>query len=180
MPPLGDDLIRNTVRVALAFYAVAVWLMLGLRPADWRAATRRGWLARWCWTLGWAAFLVHVGVAFHFAHHWSHAEAVEHVRERSGVGEGVFVSYLFTLVWTMDVAWWWLRPAGYAMRPRWIDVGLHGFMVFMVFMATVVYEDGATRWAGAVGCALLALRWGLRVFPHPPAPSPKMGEGEPE
>jgi hypothetical protein len=155
-PTLGDDLTRWTVRVALAFYAVAAWFMLSLRPADWRAETSRGRFTRLCWTLAWVAFVIHVGVAFHFYHHWSHAAAVEHVRERSGVGEGVFVSYLFTLVWTVDVGWWWLRPGRYASRPRWVGGSLHGFMVFMIVMATVVYEDGAIRWVAiVVGGALL-------------------------
>ncbi|HEY1375603.1 MAG TPA: hypothetical protein VGF55_02355 [Gemmataceae bacterium] len=158
-PTVGDDLTRHTVRVALAYYAAAAWLMLGLRPADWRADTSRGRFARWCWTLAWAAFVVHVGVAFHFYHHWSHAEAVAHVRERSGVGEGVFASYLFTLAWTADVAWWWLSPKSYAGRPGWADRALHGFMIFMTFAATVVYEEGTIRWAGAVLCVALLLRW---------------------
>ncbi len=166
-PTLGDDLTRHTVRVALAFYCAACWLMLRLRPAEWRAATPRGRFARWCWTLAWAAFVVHVGVAFHFYHHWSHAEAVAHVRERSGVGEGVFASYSFTLAWTADVAWWWLWPAGYAGRPGWVDQALHGFMAFMIAMATVVYEDGAIRWAGVALCVGLAVRWLFRTPPLP-------------
>jgi hypothetical protein len=46
--------------------------------------------------------------AFHFYHGWSHAEAMEHVRAAARFGEGIFVSHLFTLLWTLDVAWWWL------------------------------------------------------------------------
>jgi hypothetical protein len=161
---LGDDLTRRTVWVALAFYAAATWQMLGLLPADWRALTDRGRLTRWCWTLAWAAFVIHVGVAFHFYHDWSHTDAFDHVRDRSGVGEGVFASYLFTAVWTTDVTWWWLRPDAYARRPRWIDQLLHSFMAFIIVMATVVYEAGAIRWAGLSLCAGLALRiWRVRT-----------------
>lgn len=157
-PKLGDDLTRRTVWVALVFYGAAGWRMLGLRPSDWRAETDRGRLARWCWTLGLAAFVVHVGMAFHFFHHWSHAQAVERVHEQSGVGEGVFASYLFTAAWTADVAWWWLSPPTYAGRSPWTDRLLHGFMMFMVVMATVVYEDGPVRWFGLTLTAALALR----------------------
>ena len=156
---VGDDLTRRTVWVALAYYAAAAWLMLGLGPADLRAETLRGRFARWCWTLGWGAFVFHVGAAFHFYHHWSHAEAVEHVRGRSGVGEGVFASYVFALAWTSDVAWWWLRPESYAARPAWVGRGLHLYMFLMVFFATVVYEEGPIRWMGLVLCGGLALRW---------------------
>src|SRR5437868_1002537 len=72
----GEYLTRATVRVALAYYAAALVLMLTLRPPGWAAATGRGRLARRCWALAWVTYAVHVGVAFHYYHHWSHADAV--------------------------------------------------------------------------------------------------------
>lgn len=139
-PTRGDDLVRNTVRVSLGFYLVALNLML-LRPDD-------GRLARCCWTLAWAAYLVHLAMAFHFYHSWSHARAVEHVREVSGVGEGIYVSHLFTLLWTADVLYWHAAPQCYVRRSAWVTGGLHAFMLFVVFNGTVVYEEGPIRWAG--------------------------------
>jgi hypothetical protein len=170
---IGDDLTRHTVWLALAYYVAAGWIMLALRPTAWRTATARGRLVRLCWTLAWAAFVIHVGVAFHFYHHWSHTAAVMHVRERSGVGEGIFASYLFTLAWTADVAWWWMSPTSYSTRSAWIDRVLHGFMFFMIFMATVVYESGAIRWVGLVLSAALAVRFATlrRNAPRPTPPS---------
>src|SRR5262249_25533315 len=85
---LADDLPRNTVRLALAYYAVAASLLLLLGPEDWATGSARWGLARWTWTLAWAAYLVHLAMAFHYYHHWSHADAVEHTRSVSGVGEG--------------------------------------------------------------------------------------------
>jgi hypothetical protein len=158
-PTAGEDLTRETVWIALLFYFIAAAMMLRLDWRDWLGKTPEGRIARWSWMLAWAAFVIHVGVAFHFYHHWSHAEAVEHVRERSGVGEGIFVSYLFTLAWTIDVAWWWLRPTSYGNRPRWIDRVLHAFMFFMVFAATVIYGEGPVRLFGAVFCSLLFLQF---------------------
>jgi hypothetical protein len=165
VPPedTGDYLTRATVRVALACYAAALVLMLTLRRDEWAAVTGRGRLARWCWALAWVTYAVHVGMAFHYYHHWSHADAVRHTREVSGVGEGVYFSYLFSLLWGLDVAWWWLRPIAYAARPAWVDGLLHGFMAFIVFCGTVVYESGPIRWAGCVlfaglGLLLLARR----------------------
>jgi hypothetical protein len=100
----------------------------------------------------------------HFYHHWSHADAYRHTEEVSGVGWGIFVSHLFTLLWTADVAWWWLSPASHAIRPAWITRGLHGFMAFIIFNGTVVYEEGPIRYFGLAMFAVLgtALVWRRR------------------
>jgi hypothetical protein len=134
-------------------------MMLVLRPTDWDAASWRGRLARGCWTLAWAAYLVHVAMAFHHIDHWSHEHAIARTHERTGFGAGVYVSHRFTLLWTVDVAWWWLSPAGYADRPAWEHRGLHGFMAYVVFNATVVFEQGWIRWAGLALFAILAALW---------------------
>jgi hypothetical protein len=162
-PTVGDDVTRWTVWVALLFYAGAASRMLRLGSQDWPGKTPPGRMARWFWTLAWAAFVIHVGAAFHFYHHWSHAAAVEHIRDRSGVGAGIFASYLFTLAWTADVSWWWMRPEGYARRPKCVGRVLQLFMFLMIFFATVVYEDGPVRWVGMALCISicggLAARW---------------------
>jgi hypothetical protein len=110
----------------------------------------RGKLARWAWSLAWLAYLVHVVFAMKFAHHWSHAEAIQHTQERSGFGAGIWFSHFFTLLWTLDVGWWWLWPVAYARRSPWVDRLLHAYMVFIIFCGTVVYETGFVRWAGVV------------------------------
>jgi hypothetical protein len=160
----GDDLTRNTVRLSLLYYAAAVTLMLFLRPDDWLGRTGRGALARCCWTLAWLTFLVHLAMAMHHYHHWSQADAVRHTREVSGFGGGVYVSYLFTLAWTADVAAWWLRPAWYARRSPWVGRVLHGFMLFIVFCATVVYEAGPIRWGGVALFVWLIGAWSYRTL----------------
>jgi hypothetical protein len=153
---------RYTVRAALLYYAAAVMLMLCLQAADWPAATPRGRLARFLWTLAWLAYVVHQVAAFGGYHHGSHAAAVEHTRQRSGFGAGIYFSHLFTLLWTADVAWWWLRPRAYAERSPWLDGVLHGYMLFIIFNATVVFEEGLIRWAGVALCAGLATVWCAR------------------
>lgn len=145
-PSLGDDLTRNTVRLALVGYAIALNLLLVTYlsvPDEFISC-----LTRLFWTLGWLTYLVHLAMAFHFYHGWSHQSAIEHTRAVSGVGEGIYVSHLFTLLWSADVVSWWLRPQWHKGRPAWIDGSLHGFMLFIVFNATVVYETGPIRWAG--------------------------------
>jgi hypothetical protein len=156
---LGDDLVRNTVRLSLLYYAGAASLMLVLRPDEWAVTSARVGLARVCWTLAWAAFLVHLGMAFHHAHGWSHAHAVRHTREVSGVGEGIYLSHLFTLAWTADVLYWWLRPVRYAGRSPWVGRLLHGFMSLIIFNSMVVFETGWIRWTGVGLFTWLAVLW---------------------
>ncbi|HTU25622.1 MAG TPA: hypothetical protein VMF30_09510 [Pirellulales bacterium] len=164
---VGDLLTRNTVRLSLAWYAAAACLMLFLTPGEWTAEIgdsrwpARGWIARWCWTWGLVCFLVHLAMAFHYYHHWSHADAFERTRRVARFGEGIYVSYLFTIVWAADVVYWCLRPARYATRGAWIDRILHGFMLFIVLNGTIVFETGGIRWAGAVGLIGLAVAWWL-------------------
>jgi hypothetical protein len=158
----GDSLTRNTVRLALLWYGIAALLMLLLRPDEWDPLSSRARVTRCCWTLACMAYLIHVGFAFHYHHGWSHARAIEHVRTVSGVGEGLYVSYLFTVLWVGDVLWWWFLPASYARRPVWVGYSLHGFMFFMIFNATVVYETGPIRWSGLALTDLLGRQWALR------------------
>jgi hypothetical protein len=155
----GESLTRNTVRLSLAWYAVSLLVMLQLGSGDWAAGTVRGRVARWCWTWGIVCFLVHLAMAFHYYHGWSHAHAFERTRQTSGVGEGIYVSYLFTWLWMADAAWWWLSPQRYAARSVWIDRALHTFMLFIVFNGMVVFESGVIRPVGVLMFAMLAAAW---------------------
>lgn len=146
----GDFLIRNTVRLALLYWAATAVLML-------RPRSQSGSEPRLAWTLGCLAYLIHVGTAFHYAHHWSHAEAFDHVKRAGGVGEGVYVSYCFTLLWTVDVIWWWLNRRSYEKRPRWLGWSIHGFMVFMIVNGAIIFESGAIRWVAAT--VLIGIGW---------------------
>lgn len=160
-PNHGSELIRNTIRLALLYYAPAAALLLLSRPADWQSFSPRVRLARCCWSLSCLAYLVHVALAFHYFHRWSHDHAMAHTQEVAGWAEGIFVSHFFTLIWTADVLSWWLWPRWYAGRSPWIDRALHGFMAFVIFNGSVVFEGGLVRWAGLVmfiGLAVLLLR----------------------
>jgi hypothetical protein len=150
----GDGLTRWTARVALLLYATTLALRY-IRPP-------RPNLARRLWTAGCGVFLLHVAAAFHFFHHWSHADAYRATARQSAdlvgtpSGWGLYLNYLFTVVWAADVAWWWARGTkAYRQRPHWLSVGLDAFMAFMAFNATLVFGQGATRWAGAVVTLLL-------------------------
>jgi hypothetical protein len=148
----GELCTRWTVRLALLLFALVVaGRLLGQRTP----------LLRGAWTLGCACFVAHVVSAFHFQHHWSHtaayAETARRTEESFGVawGGGLYLNYLFTLLWIGDVGWWWSAPASYTRRPRGLDAALLGFMAFMAFNGAIVFATGLVRWLGlAVACSL--------------------------
>lgn len=166
-PDQGIVLTFQTVRLALAWYAAAMLLMTGAKADDWRVLTARGRAMRWCWTWGMTIYLVHVGMAFHHYHGWSHADAFRRTREISGLGAGLYVSYLFTLVWTLDGVWWWLSPQSHAGRPAWLGKWIHGFMLLIVFNGLVVFGTSPARWIGAAAFVLAGLMWLRSVASKP-------------
>ncbi len=131
--------------------ATVGWMLLAWVAMGYGAS----WVARWMWTLGWAMLCVHLVLAFGLAHGWSHAAAVEHVRTVGGSGAGIVVNYLFAVVWGADVVWWWANPIGHANRPRWVARAIHGFLVFVVVNATVVF--GPPERQIAYGIALFVI-----------------------
>ena len=137
----------GTVRIALLLYVAALfsWLLGGKR---WERTTRR------LWSTGLVFYLAHVAAAFHFVHGWSHdratLETARQTEELLGVssGLGLWLNYLFTILWTADALWWWMNEDGYRLRPRWMTVSVHAFLAFMFFNGAVVFAHGFSRWFG--------------------------------
>ncbi len=135
----------------------SIWMALLCYPAGPLAALLEGHrarLARWIWSLGCLAFLAHAASSFQVFYDWSHATAVSEtarqVREVTGrdIGAGIYFNYLVTLVWFVDAAWWWRDEAGYRQRPKLAVLLAHGFFLFMIFNATVIFETGPVRLLG--------------------------------
>ena len=156
--PNGPQLTIWCADVAAILYFAALAAILRIRSAD-RTNDPRVRLARWLWSAGCRTYWVHWLLAFHYFHHWSHEEAVIHTRMRSGFGFGILFSHAFTIIWTVDVAWWWLMPASYLHRPRWLGAIIHGYLFFIVFQSTAVFGAGFVRWGAVAGCLFLALIW---------------------
>jgi hypothetical protein len=89
--------------------------------------------------------LLHIAVAFHLGHGWSHEAAREHTRQVGGYGDGIFVNYAFALVWLADVVWAWASFRSYVARPRWLNWAIHGFLAFVVVNAAVVFGGERAR-----------------------------------
>jgi hypothetical protein len=157
--PLGEAFTRWTIRIALALAMAA----LAARIAH------RNRAARLAWTAGCLTFLAHVVCAFHFYHAWSHDAAyLATARDTAALfgldwGGGLYFNYGFTLVWIADVVWWWVRPASYETRPRWVSAAVYGFFAFMAFNGAVVFASGPTRWTSLVVCTAVSLMFWLRV-----------------
>jgi hypothetical protein len=159
---LEELLTRTSIGLSLLLYAatLAALLIGRSRPAILREA-------RLTWTAGCIVLWLHIAAAFHFYHGWSHQAAYEATARDTqatigwAFGEGVYLNYLFAIVWTMDAAWWWsVRPRDYPSRTRWLNRLIHGFLFFIAFNATVTFADGALRVIAAtisIGMAMLAI-----------------------
>src|SRR5262245_46473998 len=154
----GDLVLRTTAWLSLIAWTAAEWL----RPGDPR---RDGRPARWAFTAGAVALLVHIGTAFQVRHGWSHAAAMQHVEKTTlevtgiSVGAGIFVNYLFLALWTLEAAWWWLAPAGYRSRAAALDWTVRGFFLFMFVNGGIVFVPGPLRWLGVAAVLVVLLAW---------------------
>jgi hypothetical protein len=158
----GELLTRITVWLALAGYAIGATVYLlscGNRSLD--------GVARMAWTIGCVSLFAHVAFAFHYYHSWSQASAYRETARQTAQltglewGGGVFINYALLAGWLVDVAWWHRGLDSYRNRPWWIAAAWHGFLIFIIFNATVVFKTGALRWIGLSLCLWLAFLWGL-------------------
>ncbi len=156
---VGAAITAWTIRASLVCYAVVLLLYAAGRVVPTRQTT-----LRLIWTCGLLLYLAHVAAAFHFYHDWSHTAALAHTADETEhvfgwrFGDGLYFNYLFTVLWTSDVLWWWISPATHQSRPTRLSVGLHAYLAFMVINATIVFESGPMRWTGiAVVVVVLVL-----------------------
>jgi hypothetical protein len=169
--------LRHPAVIDSAYFAFAMWagasvLMLQVARAQWKPGELSVRAIQWAWFLAWVLFAVHVGYAFRFAHGMSHANAMQHVETTSGFGPGIFVSYVFTLIWMIDALWLALHSLSYTRRPCWLGYALHGFLVFITFNGTVVYGHGFMRWVclGVFACLAGQWIWSIRTARRVTAP----------
>ena len=157
----GEFLTRSTIWISILAYAIGC--------AVFATARKQADFDRWvrvAWTMGCAALIAHFIFAFHFYHAWSHESAhVDTARQTAEVfainwGGGLFINYAVAILWTADVAWWWLAGINsYRCRPWLLTLLWHGFLIFIIFNATVVFKDGLARWTGLLTCLSLCLSW---------------------
>lgn len=160
-------LVLWTIRASLLLYAaaLALWILQPTRLQPSRENDR----IRLCWTAAWIFYVLHVWAAFHVVHHWDHAHAVAHTAQQTeevvGIrfGGGIYFNHLLTLLWTMDVVWWWFAPASHAQRPGWIHYALQGYIFFLALNGSVIFESGVARWFGIPIVVLLGIMYLIKV-----------------
>ena len=160
LQPVGTDVsnknIRSSAKLPVLMWCLG-WPIVFIRRPWWPGR-------RTAWTLGCLLLITHIAVAFHLGHGWSHDAAWEHTRQVGGYGDGIFVNYAFALVWFADVAWVWVSPSSYLVRPRWLHWTIHGFIAFVVFNAAVVFASWESRlgfvWWFVAPFALLSIARG--------------------
>jgi len=155
----GEFLTRITIWASLAGYALGAAYLVSRRTLKWERP------ARWAWTAGCLCLIVHAAFAFNYYHDWSQADAYrETARQTAEVfginwGGGLFINYALMLAWLADAGWWWASPESHRNRPRIIDRIWQGFLLFIIFNATVVFKAGPLRWIGLALCAALIVLW---------------------
>lgn len=157
----GEFLTRATIWITLAAYVVGSVVF-----AFARGRLGRDSATRVLWTIAVVSLIAHFISAYEFYHHWSQQSAyLDTARQTDAVvgldwGGGLFINYAFIIIWTIDVSWWWLRGlTSYRSRPWPLVAAWHGFLIFILFNATVIFKDGLVRWAGLAVCTVLCLAW---------------------
>ena len=70
----------------------------------------------------------------------------ELVGVRSSVG--LYLNYLFSLLWWVECSWWLLRPQSYRTRSHTVTAAVHGFFLFMIVNGAVVFVAWPRRLFG--------------------------------
>lgn len=102
----------------------------------------------------------HIVLAMAVRHGWSHASALEATAQQTNEmfglnwAGGVYVNYVFAVVWIAELFVWRQWPEGYASRPDWIRWSLRGFYFVILVSAAVIF---ASDWRRLMGAALVAV-----------------------
>lgn len=142
-----DPRIRESAWAVILLWPITTMCLVlhRMNPAKF-AIARTG--VRILYSLGLATMLLHLAVAFHLGHAWSHADAFDRTERIGGYGEGIFVSYGFAMLWIVEAVWMWIAFDCYLNRRAWWNRLIIGFMWFVLFNAAVVYGHGIARWGG--------------------------------
>ena len=138
----------------------AMVIMVAVLAAELRGATATNRMIAWLWLSGALFALAHsVGSLMTF-HHGSQAAALESTAVQTEqllgfrFGAGLYVNYLFVVVWLADAAFRLIAPSRYALLPTWYRSLVIGFLVFIAINGAIVFKSGWIRMVG-IGCVCM-------------------------
>jgi hypothetical protein len=151
-----EAVVRGTALLAVILFALG-W--------PWPSSTlSQNRSERIAWLAGWAVCCIHIFIAFHWAHGWSHDRAVEATAKQTAdlvgfsFGGGVWINYAFSALWGMDAAWRILFPSRYWMRSALVHWTILASLAFIVFNATIAFGGWPGRTAGILATLVIAVR----------------------
>ncbi len=148
---------------------ISMILMVVVLAAEMRGAKSTNLAISLLWFSGALLALAHSFGALATFHNGSQVVAFESTAKQTeqllGIrfGAGLYVNYLFVIVWNADAAIRLLQPKRYPFSPKWYRYGVTGFLVFIAINGSIVFQAGWTRYVG-IGCLLFlgALAWAKR------------------
>ena len=161
---MGELLTRVTIWLALGLYAAA-------QVARRRRAAATSGAGLWLLTSGWGLYIAHVLLAFDVHYDWSHGTAYAETATQTEAltgwrwGGGLYVNYLFSAVWGVELCWWRWTPESYERRAHWAELAMRAFFLFMIVNGAVVFVSGPQQWLGVLSVAVLLVAW--RPCPPP-------------
>lgn len=143
--------------------SLLVFVTISAAVVAWALAER--FSSRLFWAVGAALTTIHSAAAFHVFYEWSHSTARELTTQQTATltgitfSGGIYVNYLFLLVWDADALWWCLHRDSYLRRPRWLSHSVRGFLFFIIVNGAVIFADGYARLLGAVATMSVLHSW---------------------
>jgi len=156
------------IRIAMAILAVGYWMQI-------RTRQRNSKPIAWLWVCGASLAAVHTVSALWAFHGGSHADAVVATADRTEalfgirVGAGVYVNYVFVVVWWLDAA---LRAGSLRWLPdhsrgpmalRVVGYAIDGFLIGMAISGSIVFASGPIRYVGLACMGIWILGWRMPI-----------------
>jgi hypothetical protein len=150
---------------------VTIWLALAAflgAEAGRRPAFEGRQPARWSAPLSFAGLawlIVHIVLAYAVRHDWSHEAAVRSTAQQTASvygldwGGGIYINYLFAVVWAIDAWRWHVSAAGAAARPPALRWAVRAFYAIIIVNAGIVFVPGLRRLLGVGIVAALFWAW---------------------
>ena len=135
----------------------------------------------WAWTIGVTFCAVHMAIAMAVHYGWNHQAAVRATAEQAAAVYGItwtgglYVNYVFLLIWAGETAWWAISTRAYLSRGAALVWSLRAFYFVIIVNAVVVFARPAMRPAGLLLLAALVVSWIRINAPRPTPPAATIG-----